>query len=511
MENQTLYDDLKRNSHSTIIFGPVFSEKISNTINLKQSETNLGDFQRRGYSKLIRFILLFADLLLINIAFSTANVSNTLSRTENDYPNDTYKFFILYISLSWITATYILDTYNTSRVSSFEKNLRTVFIAIILHVSFSFVFILVFDSFTISTNLLLLAYGILSIGIIVTRILFTIAIKKYRASGKNFRRVVIISQNNSGSEILSYIQQNPSLGYQLIGTFDDQLENIELDNSRKHIGGIDKINHFIQHNQIDEIYCALPFSEYEKIQQLIRLADSHLVRLKLVPDFKGLIKRRVEIDFYDNTPVMTLRHEPLENYSVRLAKRIFDIVFSSIVIIIGSVTILPVVALLIKLSSKGPVFFIQKRTGLNKKTFPCFKFRTMVVNEQSDEKQAQSNDSRITGLGNILRKTSIDELPQFLNVLLGHMSVVGPRPHMLKHTDEYSKIIDDFMVRHFAKPGITGWAQVNGLRGNTSENELMRKRVEYDVWYIENYTFITDIKIIFLTVLSMIKGDKNAY
>jgi Undecaprenyl-phosphate glucose phosphotransferase len=274
---------------------------------------------------------------------------------------------------------------------------------------------------------------------------------------------------------------------------------------------LDKINQFIEHNQIDEIYCALPFSEYEKIQQLIRLADSNLVRLKLVPDFKGLIKRRVEIDFYDNTPVMTLRHEPLENYSVRLAKRIFDIVFSSIVLIIGSVTILPVVALLIKLSSKGPVFFTQKRTGLNKKTFPCFKFRTMVVNEQSDEKQAQSNDSRITAIGNILRKTSIDELPQFLNVLLGHMSVVGPRPHMLKHTDEYSVIIDDFMVRHFAKPGITGWAQVNGLRGNTSENELMRKRVEYDVWYIENYTFITDIKIILLTVISMIKGDKNAY
>jgi Undecaprenyl-phosphate glucose phosphotransferase len=489
----------------------VSDQKISNTINLKHSETNLGDFHRRGYSKLIRFILLFADLLLINIAFSVSNVSPALSRIENDTQNDSYKFFILYISLSWIAATYILDAYNTSRVSSFEKNLRTVFIAIILHVSFSFVFILVFESFTIETKELLLAYGILSFGIIFTRILFTIAIKKYRASGKNFRRVVIIGQNNSGSEILSYIQGNPSLGYQLIGTFDDQLENIKLDNSRKHIGGLDKINHFIQHNQIDEIYCALPFSEYEKIQQLIRLADSHLVRLKLVPDFKGLIKRRVEIDFYDNTPVMTLRHEPLENYSVRLAKRIFDIVFSSIVIIIGSVTILPVVALLIKLSSKGPVFFIQKRTGLNKKTFPCFKFRTMFVNEQSDEKQAQSNDSRITGLGNILRKTSIDELPQFLNVLLGHMSVVGPRPHMLKHTDEYSKIIDDFMVRHFAKPGITGWAQVNGLRGNTSENELMRKRVEYDVWYIENYTFITDIKIILLTVISMIKGDKNAY
>jgi putative colanic acid biosynthesis UDP-glucose lipid carrier transferase len=489
----------------------VFAQKISNTIKLKHSETNLGDFHRRGYSKLIRFILLFADLLLIKIAFSIANVNSILAKSESAYPNDSYKFFILYISLSWIAATYILDTYNTSRVSSFEKNLRNIFIAIILHVAFSFVFILVFDSYTIETNVLLLAYGALSIGIIVTRILFTIAIKKYRASGKNFRRVVIIGQNNSGSEILNYIQGNPSLGYQLIGTFDDQLENIELENSRKHIGGLDKINHFIQHNQIDEIYCALPFSEYEKIQQLIRLADSHLVRLKLVPDFKGLIKRRVEIDFYDNTPVMTLRHEPLENYSVRLTKRIFDIVFSSIVITIGSVTILPVVALLIKLSSKGPVFFIQKRTGLNKKTFPCFKFRTMVVNEQSDEKQAQSNDSRITGLGNILRKTSIDELPQFLNVLLGHMSVVGPRPHMLKHTDEYSKIIDDFMVRHFAKPGITGWAQVNGLRGNTSESELMRKRVEYDVWYIENYTFITDIKIIFLTVLSMIKGDKNAY
>ena len=478
---------------------------------MKHSETHLGDFQRRGYSKLIRFILLFTDILIINAAFIATQSQSIFINSAIGNSNDTSKIIVLFLSLSWIVVTYMHDTYNTSRVSSFEKNIRNILIAIALHLSFLFVFILVFDTIDIQTNTLLITYLALTLGIIISRVLFTLAIKKYRSSGRNFRRVVIISNNDSGSEIFHYINENPGLGYQLIGTFDDQFQINENSHSSKYIGGLDKIHQFIQENQIDEIYCALPFSEYEKIQQLIRLADSHLVRLKLVPDFKGLIKRRVEIDFYDNTPVMTLRHEPLENYSVRLAKRIFDILFSSIVLIIGSVTILPVVALLIKMSSKGPIFFTQQRTGLNKRTFPCFKFRTMVVNSQSDEMQAQSNDSRITRIGNILRKTSIDELPQFMNVLLGHMSVVGPRPHMLKHTDEYSKIIDDFMVRHFAKPGITGWAQVNGYRGNTSENELMRKRVEYDVWYIENYTFLTDIKIILLTALSMIKGDKNAY
>jgi exopolysaccharide biosynthesis polyprenyl glycosylphosphotransferase len=192
-------------------------------------------------------------------------------------------------------------------------------------------------------------------------------------------------------------------------------------------------------------------------------------------------------------------------------KRAFDIVFSVLVISLIFPILFPILAILIKLSSKGPVFFKQLRTGKDNNSFYCYKFRTMRINQDSDKKQACKNDNRITKIGAFMRKTSLDELPQFFNVLQGDMSVVGPRPHMLLHTEEYSKIIDSFMVRHFVKPGITGWAQVNGYRGNTEAPELMAKRVAYDTWYLENWSLWLDITIIFKTVFNIFQGEENAF
>ena len=194
-----------------------------------------------------------------------------------------------------------------------------------------------------------------------------------------------------------------------------------------------------------------------------------------------------------------------------MLKRLFDISFSLFVLIFICSWLFPLLAIAIKLSSPGPIFFIQKRSGRNNAEFDCYKFRSMSVNKDSDKVQAIKNDTRITLIGKFLRKSNLDELPQFFNVLIGNMSVVGPRPHMLQHTADYSAIIDKFMVRHLIKPGITGWAQVNGFRGATSHPRYMMKRVRYDLWYIENWTFLLDIQIIFMTVYSMIKGDKNAF
>jgi putative colanic acid biosynthesis UDP-glucose lipid carrier transferase len=210
-------------------------------------------------------------------------------------------------------------------------------------------------------------------------------------------------------------------------------------------------------------------------------------------------------------PVLVMRPEPLESLSNRVVKRIFDIVFSLGVIICIFPLLFPVFAIIIKATSEGPVFFKQKRSGKNNEEFTCLKFRTMRVNSESDEKQATRTDPRITPIGAFLRKTSLDELPQFFNTLWGDMSVVGPRPHMLRHTQEYSEMIDKFMVRHFAKPGITGWAQAKGFRGDTVDPNLMQKRVELDVWYVENYSFLLDIKIILLTVWVIAKGQKEAF
>lgn len=210
-------------------------------------------------------------------------------------------------------------------------------------------------------------------------------------------------------------------------------------------------------------------------------------------------------------PLLSIRNEPLQSVSKRAVKRTFDIAFSTLVLLLFYPVLYIVVGMLIKLSSPGPILFKQKRTGIYGKEFDCYKFRTMKVNKDADLVQAVKNDPRTTKIGSFLRRTNLDEMPQFLNVLFGDMSVVGPRPHMLKHTEQYSKLIDKYMVRHLVKPGITGWAQITGYRGETKTLEQMEGRVKRDVWYIENWSFFLDLKIIFVTVLNMFRGEKNAY
>lgn len=195
----------------------------------------------------------------------------------------------------------------------------------------------------------------------------------------------------------------------------------------------------------------------------------------------------------------------------KFIKRLFDIIFSLFTIIFVFSWLCPILAILIRLESKGPVFFVQLRTGKNNEHFKCYKFRSMRVNNDADKRQATRDDQRITKIGALLRKTSLDELPQFFNVLIGNMSIVGPRPHMISHTEKYSQLTDKFKVRHSLKPGITGWAQISGLRGEVNNTEAMLKRVDADVWYMKNWSFLLDIKIIFLTFWITLKGDKNAY
>lgn len=236
-----------------------------------------------------------------------------------------------------------------------------------------------------------------------------------------------------------------------------------------------------------------------------------MIRFYLVPEFYRFFKRRFSLHFIESTPILSLRYEPLQHFSNRFVKRCFDIIFSGVVLI----TIFPVIYLIfgiiIKCSSRGPIFFKQKRTGIRGQEFYCYKFRSMRMNKQANTLQATEGDPRVTKIGAFMRKTSIDELPQFINVFRNDMSVVGPRPHMLQHTELYSSIIDKFMVRHLVKPGITGWAQVTGCRGETKTVEEMEERVKKDVWYLENWTFFLDLKIIFLTIRNAIRGEENAY
>ena len=243
---------------------------------------------------------------------------------------------------------------------------------------------------------------------------------------------------------------------------------------------------------------------------LTRFAEKNVIRFFIIPSMTPYLHRRLHYDSLGSVPILSIRPEPLENPLNAALKRVFDILFSGLFLLFFPLILIPV-AIAVKISSPGPVFFKQKRTGLRGKDFYCYKFRTMRVNDDSDRQQATKDDPRKTKVGDFLRRTSIDELPQFWNVFKGDMSVVGPRPHMIKHTEDYSKLIDSYMLRHLVKPGITGWAQVNGYRGETKELWQMAKRVQYDVWYIENWDFFLDLKIIYLTIANALRGEKNAY
>ncbi len=278
------------------------------------------------------------------------------------------------------------------------------------------------------------------------------------------------------------------------------------------IGDYPDLKDYIKKNQnINKIFYIYSELSNSDVREIMQICQTKFIDFEIIPRETDLFPRGVNVEFHDDLPILSLKSEPLFRLRNKVLKRLFDIVFSFLVIVLIFPWLLPIIAILIKLESKGPVFFIQDRSGYKGSAFPCFKFRTMTVNTDAHSKQATKNDNRITKIGAFLRRTSLDEFPQFWNVFLGHMSVVGPRPHMLKHTEDYSKLIDNFMIRHQVKPGITGWAQVNGFRGPTEQLEQMENRVKYDVWYVENWSFLLDIKCIISTIFNAAKGEENAF
>jgi Undecaprenyl-phosphate glucose phosphotransferase len=279
------------------------------------------------------------------------------------------------------------------------------------------------------------------------------------------------------------------------------------------VGDIAAVKAFAIQNRIDIVYSALPGTRKDEITDLMEFCERNTIRFRVIPSADSFIPvvQGSALEFHGAVPVSKIRREPLERKASRRVKRVFDIVFSFLVITLIFTWLFPILALLIKLSSKGPVFFKQTRLGEGNKTFVCFKFRSMRMNKEADSVQATKNDPRVTSVGRFLRKSNLDEMPQFFNVLLGQMSVVGPRPHPLRLNDQFRDIIDKYMVRHFVRPGITGWAQVNGFRGETRTPEIMERRIELDIWYLENWSFRLDLKIVVKTVTNMFGKDPMAY
>lgn len=344
----------------------------------------------------------------------------------------------------------------------------------------------------------------------VYRITVRILLKRYRRLGGNSRRLILIGDDENMHEIYLEVSGDSAYGLLLQGYFAPAPSRFYPDNL-PYLGTIEQIMPWMESHPTEIVCCGVSSSYGKYILPIINYCEDHFIQFFSIPSVRNYLKRRMHMEMIGSIPVLVIRNEPLAHFENRLLKRTFDVICSALFLCTLFPIIYIVVGIAIKLSSPGPILFRQKRTGANGREFWCYKFRSMRVNADSDNIQATQHDPRKTRVGNFLRKSSIDELPQFINVLLGDMSLVGPRPHMLKHTDEYSHLIRQYMIRHLVKPGITGWAQVNGFRGETKELWQMDGRVKLDIWYIEHWTPVLDFYILYLTVKQVIKGDKQAY
>ena len=342
--------------------------------------------------------------------------------------------------------------------------------------------------------------------ILILKLIYLYALRKYRLGGGNFRDVIILGENQSIESLRIFFNFRNDLGYRFKGYFSDTNRT-----KNNYLGKIKESYNFAISNQIDEIFCSISELSKEEVENIIVFGEENNIAVKLIPDSKGLLSKEVVIDYYDYIPILSLKKLPFDNPIIKYSKRLFDIVFSSLIIVFVLSWISIILFVLIKLESKGPLIFKQLRDGLNGKQFYCYKFRSMRENIYTNKEQVTKNDPRITRIGKFIRKTSIDELPQFINVLKGEMSVVGPRPHMISQTKKYSKIIKRYFVRNLVKPGITGLSQARGFRGEIEEISDMENRVRLDIFYINKWSFLLDLKIIIQTTFNVLKGDQKAY
>lgn len=465
--------------------------------------------RNEGFGHLIDGIIHFGDLLLINSFFISVYFifqQDDILANSLHYREKIIAFLL--INLSYFLVSSFIQFRISFNVIHLERIVQHSSAFIALYALFVTAGFSIFRIISIPVVPWIIGFFILGTLLIGWHVLFRILLKTYRRKGYNYRQVIIVGGSATGIKTYESLMFS-DYGYKVLGFFDNDTNKKE--GLPKYLGKISDIEEYSKKEKIDEIFCTIPANQEDTISELAIFSEKNMIRFYLVPEFYRFFKRRFSLHFIESTPILSLRYEPLQHFSNRFVKRCFDIIFSGVVLI----TIFPIIYLIfgiiIKCSSRGPIFFKQKRTGIRGQEFYCYKFRSMRMNKQANILQATEGDPRVTKIGAFMRKTSIDELPQFINVFRNDMSVVGPRPHMLQHTELYSSIIDKFMVRHLVKPGITGWAQVTGCRGETKTVEEMEERVKKDVWYLENWTFFLDLKIIFLTIRNAIRGDENAY
>jgi putative colanic acid biosysnthesis UDP-glucose lipid carrier transferase len=455
---------------------------------------------RKSLSANLRLIFLLGDLIILILAAFAACLAYPIS---HDFFSGEFVSLVLALVFSWITLSILINPYKFSRVSRFAKILRVHFSFILIHSLLVLALLFIFHFQVVTLKNIIALFMIEIVALFCWRVFYFYLNRVIINKKLNFKNVVIVGFGDLAWEMRKFFRMHPEYGYRFLGYFDQNVHTQD-------VNPMDQLPAFCSANNVDEIYCCLPYTDNLRVKYLVDFGLSNLIKVKLITDYRGFFSRGVSLETYDNIPVLNVAAVPLDDYKNQIIKRAFDLVFSVGVTLLILSWLMPLIAIAIKLNSRGPIFFKQKRAGKGNRPFNCLKFRTMVVHNQ-EFKQATKNDPRITAVGSFLRKTSLDELPQFINVLKGQMSIIGPRPHPLKLNEEFSPRIEKFMARHYIKPGITGLAQAKGFRGETQTDASMRGRVKLDRFYIENWTFLLDLKIIIATVLSLVKGDQQAY
>ena len=451
---------------------------------------------------LIKWFIIVGDFVILNVLLILILYS---SFGILRYSIEQRRVFVLICNVAMLVGEYRFSTIIHERLVSIDNIIKRTLLLVVTLALVAYILLraMQFDA-RVGFPLLYLGLSMMVV-ILIIRFLERWLIKQMRSKGFNTRTITFVGSHEDLRKLYDKLMENPTLGYKVTsyyGTLDYQPRMGDLDDFVRLIDTPDQLV------LGDELYMCVPRTERSIIEKTERMCDRNMVKFYYVPiEEEGLNLQSVMLD---DMELFTTYVSPLEDSLNRAVKRAFDLVVAVLCLLLTSL-LFPIVALIIKLQSPGPIFFKQKRTGFDGREFWMYKFRSMHVNADADRLQATEDDPRKYPFGNFMRKTNIDELPQFWNVLRGDMSIVGPRPHMLAHTEQYSRLIDKYMIRHFVKPGVTGWAQVTGFRGETQELWQMEGRVERDIWYIQHWSVWLDFRIIWRTIKTIFVCDKNAY
>ena len=461
--------------------------------------------------KSIQSLRIFSDLVIINISFL---ISAVLAQSVEILIDRNFIFILLLLlNIIWFFTSRSVRLYQDLNYRPFSLQIIQVSKVVFVQLLFSVFFIFSVKEDLFTRNFILFNSAFVWFFVLLKEYMVRKRVFSRRKKYSLLKKILIIGTGELGLSFKEFIENNSEFGFGFAG-----FVSVNDETGNNILGSFEKLEEILINNNITDVVIAIPSIHSEFIEKSIKVCDRNAINSYIIPDYFKFLSSKFQINYFGDFPIITVRNNPLDEVQWRILKRIFDVVFSFLVLVLVLCWLFPLISIVIKLTSKGPVLFIQDRVGTNNEYFKCYKFRTMRFKstlEKSSSKIVTKGDSRITKVGSFLRKTNLDEILQFINVLKGDMSVVGPRPHPIPFNNMYSEFVEEIKLRHRVKPGITGWAQIHGLRGDVDDIEenkqRAKKRIAYDIWYIEHWNFGLDIRIIFDTVMQIFTGKNKGF